>query len=212
MNPSMPTARSMGLLGCHVCGLLMQAPGGDAHQSLLCPRCQARVHARKPDTLSRTWALLVAAIILYIPANVFPVMTVIKMGRGVPDTILSGVQHLFESGMWFLALVVFVASIVVPVMKIGVLIYLLISVQIGSESRCRDRTQMYRILELFGHWSMVDVFIVSILTTLVNFGAIATIRPGLGISFFAVVVVLTLFAARSFDPRLIWDAENKEQS
>lgn len=210
MNTTILTACQAGLIGCHVCGLL--TPRQESfHERQKCPRCQAALHSRKPKSLSRTWALILSAMILYIPANTFPVMTVIKMGRGEPDTILSGVKHLIESGMWPLALLVFVASIVVPVMKIGVLIYLLISVQQRSWQRCKDRTQLYRLLEMFGHWSMVDIFLVSILTALVNFGTLATIKPGMGASFFAAVVVLTLFAAKSFDPRLMWDIVDEEQ-
>lgn len=209
MNGRIVTAAQAGLIGCHVCGLLMRAPDGDGVPR--CPRCQSPVHSRKPDSLARTWALVITAVILYIPANLYPVMTVIKMGRGQPDTILSGVMHLIEGGMWPLALLVFVASIVVPVVKIGVLLYLLFSVQRRSGFRCKDRTVLYRVIEAFGHWSMVDVFLVSILTALVDFGVIATIKPGIGVSFFAAVVVLTLFAARSFDPRLIWDVVDEEQ-
>ncbi|MBF0128133.1 MAG: paraquat-inducible protein A [Magnetococcales bacterium] len=202
MNGPALTGARAGWIGCHVCGLLNRSqPGGGQR----CPRCQASLHRRKPDSIARTWALLVTAMILYIPANTYPVMTVIKMGRGEPDTILSGVKHLIEGGMWPLALLVFIASIVVPVTKIGVLIHLLVSVQRRSLSRCKDRTVLYRVIEAFGHWSMVDVFLVSILTALVNFGSIATIKPGIGVSYFAAVVVLTLLAARSFDPRLIWD-------
>ncbi|NGZ06324.1 MAG: paraquat-inducible protein A [Magnetococcales bacterium] len=184
---------------CHVCALPVAAT-----EQTRCPRCHSRLHACHPASLTRTWALLWSAAILYIPANLYPVMTVIKMGRGQPDTILSGVIHLIESGMWPLAVLVFVASIVVPVAKIGILIHLLISVRHASTTRQKDRTVLYRVLETFGHWSMVDVFLVSILTALVDFGAIATIQPGIGASFFAAVVVLTILAAQSFDPRLIW--------
>lgn len=211
MSRDIPTAAQAGLISCHVCGLL-----SPAHQvsktNKRCSRCQALLHLRKPNTLSRTWALIWTAIILYIPANAYPVMTVSKLGRGEPDTILSGVKHLIESGMWPLALLVFVASIVVPVMKIGVLIYLLITVQRRSRHRCRDRTALYRVLEAFGHWSMVDIFLVSILAALVDFGTLATIKPNIGASFFAAVVVATLFAARSFDPRVIWDVMDEEQA
>ncbi|MBF0438331.1 MAG: paraquat-inducible protein A [Magnetococcales bacterium] len=207
MNKKILTAAQAGWIGCHVCGLTIPKQAVDLRS---CPRCQAAMHSRKPKSLSRTWALLLTAVILYIPANVYPVMTVIKMGRGEPDTILSGVKHLIESGMWPLALLVFVASIVVPVMKIGVLSYLVLSVQRRSKWRALDRTMLYRLLEAFGHWSMVDIFLVSILIALVDFGSIATIKPGIGASFFAAVVVLTLLAAHSFDPRLIWDVMDEE--
>ncbi|MBF0192401.1 MAG: paraquat-inducible protein A [Magnetococcales bacterium] len=197
---------------CHACGLPALPPRGNPDAERHCLRCHARLHARKTASLTRTWALLWTATLLYIPANLYPVMTVIKMGRGQPDTILSGVKHLIESGMWPLALLVFVASIVVPVMKIVILMFLLISVKRGSIHRCRDRTLLYRVLETFGHWSMVDIFLVSILTALVDFGSLALIKPGIGASFFAAVVVLTLFAARAFDPRLIWDPLNETKA
>lgn len=206
--PPVPRARSDAAtwIRCHVCGLIARPE--EAHGQP-CPRCGAGRHFRKPDSRNRTWALLWAATILYIPANLYPVMTVIRMGRGQPDTILSGVKHLIEGGMWLLALVVFVASIVAPVMKIVVLMFLLVTVGNRSTTRCRDRIALYRVLEVFGHWSMVDVFLVSILTALVDFGVLAQIKPGIGASYFAAVVVLTLLATHVFDPRLIWDPLNE---
>ncbi|MBF0180159.1 MAG: paraquat-inducible protein A [Magnetococcales bacterium] len=207
MNPIVTAIRA-GWIGCHACGLVSPAEA----EGMPCPRCRTTLHGRKPDSLQRAWALLMTALLLYIPANLYPVMTVNKMGRGEPDTILSGVRHLIEAGMWPLALLVFVASIVIPVAKLGVLAYLLLSVRRRSRNRCRDRAVLYRVIEAFGHWSMVDVFLVSILIALVDFGAIATIEPGIGVSFFAGVVVVTLFAARAFDPRLIWDAAVWEEN
>ena len=195
------TAAGLGLVACHACGLLLQGVTGHAR----CPRCGAAAHRRKPGGLSRSWALIIAALILYIPANVYPVMTVIRFGRGEPDTILSGVQHLIEGGMWPLALLVFVASIVVPLLKLSVLSFLLVSVQRRSSWDPRQRTVLYRVMETFGHWSMVDIFLISILAALVKLDAVATIEPGVGATFFGIVVVLTMLAAQSFDPRLIWD-------
>ncbi|MBF0341179.1 MAG: paraquat-inducible protein A [Magnetococcales bacterium] len=194
-------------MACHVCGLLASL---ENHARQSCRRCHATLHHRKPHSITRTWALLWTAALLYIPANLYPVMTVIKMGRGQPDTILSGVKHLIESGMWPLAILVFTASIVVPVMKIVVLMFLLLAVRRRSTARRRDRTVLYRVLETFGHWSMVDIFLVSILSALVDFGSLATIRPETGGTFFAAVVLLTLFAARAFDPRLIWDPSKRD--
>ena len=172
-----------------------------------CPRCAAALHHRKPHSLARTWALLIAACILYVPANLLPVMTVTSFGKGEPAAILSGVTLLIQAGMWPVALLVFFASITVPVVKIVALAYLLISVQFRSHWRPRDRTVLYRVVEAVGRWSMVDVFMISILVALVNLGAIATILPGSGAIAFAAVVILTIFAAMSFDPRLIWDAQ-----
>ena len=155
---------------------------------------------------------MVTAAILYIPANLLPVMTVIYFGRGEPDTILSGVKELIEAGMWPVALLVFFASITVPVLKLIGLTFLLITVQRRSTWRLRDRGLMYRIIEQVGRWSMVDIFMISILVALVNLGAIATIEPGVGAICFAAVVIITMFASMSFDPRLIWDAEESSDA
>ncbi len=198
------TAAALGLTGCHTCELLVSAapPGGSAH----CPRCGSAVHGlRLPNSIARTWALLGSAALLLIPANVYPVMTVIQFGQGEPNTILSGVMHLIESGMWPLAMLVFFASFVVPLSKIAVLLLLLLTVQKGSAWRRRDRTLLYRVTEVVGAWSMVDIFLVGILAALVNLDALATVRPGVGAVFFGAAVVLTMLAAMSFDPRLIWD-------
>jgi paraquat-inducible protein A len=197
-----------GLVSCHACQLVCRVPShARGHEfDSRCPRCGALVHRRKPNSLSRSWALAIAAMILYIPANMYPVMTVISFGKGDPSTILGGVTELFLHGMWPLALIVFFASVTVPVLKLVGLIWLLVSVQRGSTSRLRDRTRLYRIVEAVGRWSMIDIFMLSILVALVRLGSIATIAPGVGAISFAAVVVLTMFAAMSFDPRLIWDA------
>ena len=149
---------------------------------------------------------MIAAAILYVPANVYPVMTVISFGKGAPDTILSGCKHLIEAGMWPLALLVFFASITVPMLKLCGLVFLLISVQRKSTWRLRDRTVLYRIIESVGRWSMIDIFMISILIALVKLEAIATIEPGIGATSFAGVVVVTMIASMMFDPRLMWDA------
>ncbi len=186
---------------CAVCGLLAADDGAAAR----CPRCRARLHRRKPDSLARCWALVLTAAILYVPANVYPIMTVISFGAGSPDTILSGVRHLIESGMWPLALLVFFASITVPVLKIVGLVLLLLTTQARSQRHLRDRTRLYRVIESVGRWSMIDIFMLSILVALVRLGALATVVPGVGAISFAAVVVTTMFAAMAFDPRLMWD-------
>jgi len=137
-------------------------------------------------------------------------MTVIYFGQGEPNTILSGVIHLIEGGTWGLALIIFFASIVVPILKLVVLSYLLISVQNRSSWRPRDRTLLFRITETLGAWSMVDIYVVAILVGIVNLDALATIRPGIGATFFGSVVVITMLAAHSFDPRFIWDHRTVE--
>ena len=194
-------------LSCHTCGLLNR----DTGKKQKCIRCFSPLYYRKNKSIETTWALLAAAFVLLIPANVYPIMTVIRFGQGEPNTIISGVLHLIESGMWGLAMIVFGASIVVPVMKLIILCFLLISVQKKSEWRIRDRTLLYRVTEVVGAWSMVDIFLVGLLSSLVSLDALSTIRPGIGAIFFASVVVITMFAAHSFDPRLMWD-QIKEKS
>jgi paraquat-inducible protein A len=189
------------ILNCHTCAMLSEEKPGHNR----CKRCGTPLHHRKHDSINRTWALLAAATILLIPANVYPVLTVIRFGQGAPDTILTGILHLIEDGMWGLGLIVFVASIVVPVLKLIVLSFLLLSVQKKLTWRPRDRTLLYRITEVVGAWSMVDVFLVGMLASLVTMGSLSTIIPGIGASFFGGVVVITMFAAMNFDPRLIWD-------
>jgi paraquat-inducible protein A len=196
------------LVGCHACDQVCRLRHG---QHARCPRCGAALHKRKPHSLARTWALVIAACILYIPANVLPVMTVTSFGQGEPDTILSGVKVLIAAGMWPVALLVFFASITVPVLKVAAMIFLLISVQRRSRWRPRDRTVLYRVVESVGRWSMVDIFMISILVALVNLGAIASILPGPGAIAFAAVVILTMIAAMTFDPRLIWDAQESSR-
>jgi paraquat-inducible protein A len=153
----------------------------------------------------RTWALLIAAAICYVPANVYPIMAVTSFGTTQADTILSGVVYLFVHGMWPLALIVFVASIVVPVLKLVGLTILVISVQKRSQWRPRERARLYRIVDIVGRWSMVDVYVVTILVALVHLRSLASVQAQIGSFFFGAVVVFTLLAAESFDPRLIWD-------
>lgn len=196
---------SAGLASCHECSLTVRLPTSAHGVALACPRCGADVHRRKVDSIARSWALLIAAAVFYIPANLFPVMTVISLGKAQSDTIMSGVIYLLHHGMWPLALVVFTASVLVPLLKIAALTWLLVSVQRRSRARPADRTRIYRITEAVGRWSMVDIYVVTILVALVNLGNLAAIEAGLGAVFFGGVVVLTMLAAESFDPRLIWD-------
>ena len=204
--PAPGPAEQAQLVGCHLCQFVCRLPRLSSGETARCPRCDSVVHRRRPNALERCTALLVAAMILYLPANIYPVMTVIMFGRGEPSTILGGVKELLTGGSWPLALLVFFASITVPVLKMVGLVYLLASVRRRSRARLRERTGLYRIVEAVGRWSMVDIFVLSILVAMVRLGSLATIAPGLGALSFAAVVVLTMFAAMSFDPRLIWDA------
>ena len=204
-NPVQPDAALTGpdrlpMLGCHTCGLV--SPASHEH----CVRCGSLLRARKPHSLSRTWALLAAAACLYIPANILPVLTLVRLDRGEPSTILGGAVQLLDAGMWPLALLVFVASITVPVLKIVSLTFMLLTTQSGSAWRLRERTVLYRVVEFIGRWSMIDVFMISILTALVHLGFFAQVYPNAGVLAFCAVVILTMLAAASFDPRLMWDA------
>jgi paraquat-inducible protein A len=198
------------VLSCHVCELTLPvgaAPRRHGHPH--CPRCGEVMHRRKPRSLERTWALIAAATICLFPANLLPIMHVTSLGQIQSDTIMSGVVFLFGHGMWPLAVIVFIASVFVPLTKLLILVYLAASVQGRSTWRPRERTRLYRITEAVGRWSMVDIFVVAILVTMVQLGNLATIEAGPGAIFFAAVVVLTMFAAMTFDPRLIWD--NRER-
>ena len=172
---------------------------------LICARCGSSLRQRKKNSLSRAWAFLIAAVVLYAPANIYPIMTVYQFGRGEPDTILSGAAKLLETGMWPLALLVFVASVLIPILKILIIGYLLVSVQRSWQRNRVGRMRLYKLVEFIGRWSMVDVFMVSILIALVRLGNFAVIDPGVGAMAFAAVVVLTMLSSLSFDPRLIWD-------
>ncbi|HAK50905.1 MAG TPA: paraquat-inducible membrane protein A [Gammaproteobacteria bacterium] len=198
---------STSVVNCHTCGMLHLR---DTHPER-CVRCEAPIHFRVEDSLHRTWALLGAATLMLIPANLYPVMTVTKLGKGDPSTIISGVIDLMHAGLWGLAFIVLLASIVVPVAKLLTLSFLLTSVRRGSQWRPRDRTLLYRVTEVVGAWSMVDVFLVGMLAGLVSLGFLATIEPGIGATFFGGAVILTMLAAHSFDPRLIWDGMVSEE-
>jgi paraquat-inducible protein A len=196
------TAASMRLLSCHACGLLST----HALEGLHCPRCGTALHRRKPDSLVRSWAFLIAAVILYIPANLLPMMSAQSILGTSHDTILSGIVYFWISGSKALAMLVLTASVVVPLLKMMALTMLLLSVHFRCTWRIRQQTRLYRLLEMIGRWSMLDIFVVAMLAALVRAGKLATITPGPGTLAFAAVVVLTMLASLSFDSRLLWDA------
>ena len=202
----MPRAGEMGLIGCHVCGQVCSLAGAD-DGALACPRCGSTLHRRKPAVYARCWALLIAAFLMYIPANILPIMRTASLGDIDDNTILSGVVELWVKGSPGLAVIVFCASIVVPMLKFLALGTLLISSRRGSGWARRQRTQLYRLVELIGYWSMLDVFVVALLTALVRFGYFSLVEPLPGVVFFGLTVVLTMFASMCFDPRLIWDGK-----
>ncbi|EIJ33214.1 paraquat-inducible protein A [Thiothrix nivea] len=207
------TASDAGLIQCRVCGFLSKPPVRiGKREVMVCPRCGATIRRHEHNnSVEVTWALLIASVVLYIPANVLPVMSVYMLGQGQPDTIISGVLHLLEAGQWPLALIVFVASVVVPLLKLFVISFLLISIQRKSRWRPHERMQLYKVTEYVGRWSMVDVFVIAILTGLVQFGTLARIEANAGTLSFAAVVVLTMFAARTLDEHLIWDISHQEE-
>ena len=197
-------ALSEQLWTCLCCHQLQRSPAGQ-HRSR-CPRCGARVHGRIDGSLLLTWALTITGALLLIPANILPVMTVIYLGSGDPSTIIGGALELYHSGLWGIALIVFVASIAVPVMKLVGLVMLCLIVQWRLKVSPRQAMRVYRVVNGIGRWSLLDLFMISILVALVDMGAIAEVHAGAGSTAFATVVVVTMFAVRSFDPRLVWDA------
>ena len=173
-----------------------------------CPRCDARVCTRLNNSLSRSWALTITAALLYIPANMLPMITVSQFGSGQPDTIMSGVISLAKHGMVPIAILVFVASILIPLLKLLGMTWLLMSVHWSKkhELPLSRKMQLYRVIVWIGRWSMLDIFIISLLTGLVQFGQLGQVTAGAGAWAFSAVVVMTMLAAITFDPRLLWDA------
>lgn len=192
-------------IGCVDCGMV-QEPGE------VCVRCGAALHRRKPRSLERSAALVLTGFMLYLPANIYPVLTVITLGRGAPSTILGGVAELVTGNDWPLAVIVFVASVAVPLLKLFGLGWLIATAGRGRATTLTDRTRLYRMIELVGRWSTVDVVVAALLTALVTLGNIAEVMPGLGVLAFGAVVFVTLLATESFDPRLLWDAAGENHA
>ena len=208
MSAAAVTAMQHGLQSCEVCGLLSR-PAPEAVEGR-CPRCDEELTFRKHDSLQRTWAFLIAAAVCYIPANVLPVLTTVTAEGAESDTILQGVVLLWSPTGWPLSLIVLIASIMIPSAKILALGYLLISVQRGSIRNNEQRVRLYRMVEFIGRWSMVDVFVDTFTASLVQLQPLMSVAPGPGLFFFAAVVVLTMLAVESFDPRLIWDPVSQQ--
>jgi len=202
MNP--PSAASKNLATCNVCGKVSPVTDGE------CPRCGTHLHLRKPQSLSRTWAFLIAAVILYIPANTMPIMTVNGLGGSEKNTIISGVITFWEMKSYPIAIVIFTASVLIPLLKVVALVWLCMAAKGRSHTSPHSLSRLYHVTEILGRWSMVDVFVVAILVCLVQMGALMSITPGPAALSFSAVVILTMFSAMSFDPRLIWD-KHREQ-
>lgn len=202
----MTRAIDIGLAACETCELVVRT-GPDAG---ICPRCGEPVHTRKRDARIRTWAFLSAAAVLYIPANMLVMMKTESFSAHREDTVLSGIAFLWSEGSWPLASLVFMASIVIPLVKIASLGVLLVTTRQHSTKARQGRTLLYRVLEVAGHWSMLDVFVVALLAAVVQLGRFAKVDPGPAILPFAGVVILTMLASSSFDPRAIWDEVRHE--
>jgi paraquat-inducible protein A len=209
---TLPRAADMGLISCHVCRLVCRAvpDSEDTEVDNVCPRCGSALHRRKPGSYARTWALLLAAFMMYVPANLLPIMRTASLNDVDDNTILSGVMELWVNGSADLAVIVFVASIMVPMLKFLVLGTLLISSHRRTDWAQLQRAKLYRLVEFIGYWSMLDVFVVALLSALVRFNLLSRVEPLPGVIFFGLTVVLTMLASMSFDPRLIWDSRDSD--
>jgi len=204
------SAAEAGLVGCTTCRKLVH-PASRANPGY-CPRCGAALAWRHPNSVQHTWALVIAAAICYIPANTLPVLTTTALGTTESDTIIGGVIFLYTSGSWPLALIVLVASVMIPLGKLIALAYLLIQVQRRQVRNRHDSARMYRLVEFIGRWSMLDVFVDAFVVALVQLQPLMSVEPGLGVVFFMAVVVLTMLAAQTFDPRLLWDTPSEREA
>ncbi len=199
-----PRAANQGLAGCHVCEKVSPISLGD------CPRCGSHLHLRKPDSISRTIALMIAAAVMYVPANLLPIMSIRELGVTTESTIIAGLIQFWQARSYPIAIVIFTASILIPFLKIIALIWLCAAAKGIVPHSAKTLGKVYWITELLGRWSMVDIFVVAILVTMVQLGNYMVVTPGPGALAFAGVVILTMFAAMSFDPKLLWDQLERE--
>ncbi|WP_130803142.1 paraquat-inducible protein A [Acinetobacter ihumii] len=211
-HPALPRAIDFSLVTCHCCGLLSRVSPEflkNSGSTARCPRCHSHLHVRKPQSINRTLALVIAASILYVPANVLPMTITDSIFDTQKDTIMSGVIYFWQNQDYLVATVIFAASIFIPILKLLILCFLMMSVSMQSWGRWHFQpkhcTLLYRVVEFVGRWSMIDVFVVSMLTALIQIQSLATILAGPGAVAFGAVVILTMFASLSFDPRIIWD-------
>ncbi len=209
MSTGVLTARELGVVPCEACGLLTKP--ADLKHPGHCPRCGEELALRKHNSIQRTWALIIAAAICYIPANLLPVMVTTTLASAEEDTIMGGVVLLYTTGSWPLALIVLIASVVIPLAKLAALGYLLVTVQRGIAGHRHDRARLHRLVEFVGRWSMLDVFVDTFTVALIQLEPLMSVKPGMGVLFFAAVVVLTMIAAETFDPRLIWDSSTDRE-
>ncbi len=208
MNKNIIRGKEVGLAGCHTCGQVIRL---SKKNHATCPRCHCNIHYRKHNSIARVWALLISAFVMYIPANTEPIMYTTSLGQQSSDTIISGVIYFLIHGDWPIALVIFSASVLIPLTKMIAIAYLLVMVQRGASHRKMENTRLYMLAELMGKWSMVDIFVVALMAALVQLNALATIEPGPAGIAFAATVILTMFAAMAFDPKLIWDQTEQQK-
>ncbi len=206
----MLTAAQCGLVACPACGTITRLSIERLDAPPKCQLCFARLHSRKPMSIQRSWAWLTAGILAYLPANIFPIMVTTVFGDSEPNTIIGGFFVLWEMESYLIAIVVFLASVVVPVLKFLAVSYLLISIQRRFQHSKYDRTRLFRMTEFIGRWSMIDVFVVAILAALVQIGSVAQIDPGIGATAFGATVIFTMLSALALDPRLLWDDKPAE--
>jgi paraquat-inducible protein A len=203
-GPRFLTARAAGLAGCRTCGKV--APLGTP----TCPRCGSALHSRMPASIQRVLAWLLVGFMCYLPANLLPMLRTRTLGRETDSTIVGGVIELAHHGAWDIAAVVFIASVVIPISKFVVILYLIWSIRYHARLAVHTRIHLYEVVEFIGRWSMIDVFVVAILTALVQLGFLASINPGTAAVFFALSVAFTMLSAQALDPRLIWDSAEPE--
>ena len=203
---SPPCARQLGVIACHACSLVCEDTL-DVTGPARCPRCDTALHRRRPESIARAWAFLIAGMILYIPANLLPVMFTGQFGDDQENTVMSGIIEFWKTGSYGIALVIFIASVAVPCTKFLVLGLLLLTAQRQSRWARRERARLYRLVELIGYWSMLDVLVVAVVAALVKFQALSEVEPRIGILYFGAMVIMTMLSAMNFDPRLIWDGD-----
>jgi paraquat-inducible protein A len=199
------TARDAGLVACQQCGQV------HALQARVCKRCEGRLQSRDVESLQKVWAWLIAGMIAYIPANLYPMLLTSTLVERSESTIIGGVIELFEHGSWGIAAIVFAASVMIPVGKFVAIIYLALSVQKRSQANRHERHKAYEVVEFIGRWSMIDVFVVAILSALVQLDTIATVNPGIAAMSFALSVIFTMLSAQAFDSRMIWDVDRTQK-
>lgn len=206
------TAASNDLMLCRDCGKLTKAAEANSAMKPWCRRCGASLHFRKPASLSRTWALILCAALLMFPANLLPIMRVDFLGIPSNSTILDGIKLFFQDGSYIIALIILTASILIPIFKIIGLTIVLLTIQFKRKKFLRQKTAMYRFIEFIGRWSMLDIFVIALLGFFINFGFLTSIKTAPAATYFCLVVITTMFATLTFDPRIMWDAAAKEQS